>query len=408
MKSKVLTALLCVVIAFGLWLYVITVEHTEIEDTFYNVPVILDGESVLQDRGLMITSDTDLTVNLKLAGNRSALNKLKSSDITVLVDLTRIYEAGEKSLSYDVSFPGNVQDNAVEVVSRQPDTVSLTVAEWASKQIDVVLAYTGRLEDGYTVDKQNATTDVNSVTVSGPKSLINQIELAKVTVDLTDRTGTVVESLRYALCDAAGDPIKDVSSVTANPSQVRVTVPIRKVKDVSLTYTVLPGGGLTAEDVSIKLNYDTITVAGSASGLEALGDSINIGIIDLMTIKENTTLTFSIVLPEGITNQSGITEVTADIKLPPMELKTYVVKNFEAENVPAGMKVEFITRELAVTVRGMGPILEQLTAEQITVVVDFTGATVGKATFAAQIRIDGVENVGAVEKYTVSAAVTEE
>ena len=65
-----------------------------------------------------------------------------SSDITVLADLTRIYEAGEKQLSYSVSFPGSAQNNPIEVVSRKPDSITLTVVEWASKEIPVELAYT--------------------------------------------------------------------------------------------------------------------------------------------------------------------------------------------------------------------------------------------------------------------------
>ena len=132
MKSKFLTALLAAVIAICLWAYVITVERPESENTFYNVPVVLDGENVLQDRGMMITSDTDMTVTLKLSGKRSELNNLKSSDIAAVVDLSRIAEAGDKRLTYTVSIPG---DSTIEVVSRQPDTLSLTVMEWAAKEI---------------------------------------------------------------------------------------------------------------------------------------------------------------------------------------------------------------------------------------------------------------------------------
>ena len=134
MKNKFLTALLAGVIAICLWAYVITAERPESENTFYNVPVVMEGETVLQDRGMMITSDTDLTVTLKLSGKRSDLNKLKSSDIAAVVDLSRLSEAGDQIVHYDVSIPG---DTAIEVVSRHPDTLSLTVTEWAVKEIPV-------------------------------------------------------------------------------------------------------------------------------------------------------------------------------------------------------------------------------------------------------------------------------
>lgn len=406
MKNRVVTALLSVVIAFALWMYVITVERTEIEETFYNVPVILDSETVLEDRGLMITSDTDLTVTLKLSGNRSDLNKLRSSDITVMADLSRIYESGEKKLSYDVSFPGDVKNNAIEVVSRHPDSVNLTVVKWDTKVIPISLAYIGSVPEGYNADKQNATLDVNSVTVTGPEDIISQIEMAKVTVDLAGRTQTLVDHLRYSLCDGSGNPIADVSTVTTDRGEVRVTVPVQMVKDVKLTYTVTNGGGLTAQDVTITPNYDTITVAGSPAALAEL-EEISLGSIDLGVIAESQQLILPIRLPEGVTNQSGITEVTMDIVLPELEIRIYSLTNFRIENVPQGMTAEIINKVLNVKIRGMGPVLDQLKAEDIVVVVDFSGAEHGRFTLPAVIEIKAFDNVGAVESYYVNVNVTE-
>ena len=43
MKSKILTLLLSAAIAFGLWLYVVTVVDPEYEASYYDVPVVFDG-----------------------------------------------------------------------------------------------------------------------------------------------------------------------------------------------------------------------------------------------------------------------------------------------------------------------------------------------------------------------------
>ena len=80
LKTKIFTALFSIVAAFALWLYVITVISPESEATFYNVPVILQGEGELADRGLMITSNANPTVTLRIAGNRSDLINLNSSN----------------------------------------------------------------------------------------------------------------------------------------------------------------------------------------------------------------------------------------------------------------------------------------------------------------------------------------
>ena len=50
MKRKILHGLLAVVLAFGIWVYVVTVVSPESEKTYYNIPVVLDNESVLLER----------------------------------------------------------------------------------------------------------------------------------------------------------------------------------------------------------------------------------------------------------------------------------------------------------------------------------------------------------------------
>lgn len=406
MKNKVLTALLSVLLAFGLWTYVITVERTEIEETFYNVPVILEGESVLEERGLMITSETDMTVTLRLKGNRSVLNNLRSSDITVLADLGRIAEAGESSLSYDVSFPGDIRDEVIEVISREPAGIKLTVEQWATKKIPVRLNYTGSVPEGYTADKQNAKVDHNTVTVTGPADIIDRIGLAKVTVDLTGRTEKLEESLRYSLCDQTGMPIEDVSSVTTDKGEISVTVPVQMVKDVKLTYTVIDGGGLTASDVTVTADYETITVAGTAAALKDLSE-ISLGTIDLGILTQSQKMIFDIELPDGVTNQSGITEVTLDITLPELEIRSYSVTNFRMANVPQGMAAEIVNKVLNVEIRGRTPILDKITADDIVVVVDFSEANLGRFTLPASVEVKLYETVGAVNTYYVNVSVTE-
>ena len=119
MKNKFGAILLSVAIAFGLWLYVITYVSPNSEETYYNIPVVLEGESVLNERGLMCTSTSSSTVSLQLAGARSDLIKVNQSNITVKANLSAITEPGQKiNLRYTISYPGNVAQNAFETLSQ--------------------------------------------------------------------------------------------------------------------------------------------------------------------------------------------------------------------------------------------------------------------------------------------------
>ena len=69
MKNKILYLLISIIVAIGIWMYVITVVSPESEKTYYNIPVVLNNESVLNDKGLMIVTEKIPTVTLTLRGN---------------------------------------------------------------------------------------------------------------------------------------------------------------------------------------------------------------------------------------------------------------------------------------------------------------------------------------------------
>ena len=73
MKNKLLSFLLALVAAFGLWLYVITTVSPNSTATYFDIPVVMENEAVLNERGLMITNVSAKSVTMRLSGNRSDL-----------------------------------------------------------------------------------------------------------------------------------------------------------------------------------------------------------------------------------------------------------------------------------------------------------------------------------------------
>lgn len=399
MKSKVLTGLLSIVIAFGLWLYIITVERTQIEQTFYNVPVVLEGESVLKDRGLMMSADTDRTVTLKLSGNRSDLNKLKSSDITVLVDLTRIYEAGEKNLSYDISFPGDVQNSAIEVVSRQPDSIELTVAEWSTKEIPVQIETTGTPAEGFRIDEANITANPKGVDISGPKELIDQIAMGKITVNMDGAKESFEQRQKLTLCDAQGNPMDaDLSAVFVDEHMILVKVPVLMEKQISLQLPIIPGGGLTEADVTVSMSFDKITVTGSPAVVSKMADVIELEAIDLGQITEGfEKKEYTFQLPDGVKSREGDT-VEVSLTLPERSNRLiYVPKTqFEAVGVPSGYEPIYARQGIYVTLQGKSAALARIELTDIRVIVDLTNAT-NSGYYPVEIEVQNAQGIGAIE-----------
>ncbi len=88
-ENKLTRALISLIGAVILWIYVISNVSPGSTQTYYNIPVVLANESVLTERGLMITSMSASTVTMELSGNRSDLSKVDSSTITLKADVSR-------------------------------------------------------------------------------------------------------------------------------------------------------------------------------------------------------------------------------------------------------------------------------------------------------------------------------
>ena len=411
MKRKILYALLSAAIAFGLWLYVITTVNPDYEDTIYDIPVVLANESALNEHGLMLDMEKTPTVTLKLSGNRSDITKLDNSNITLVADLSKIYDAGEQQVSYSISFPGEIPNNSIEILSKSTgDFITLKIVERKSKEVPVALAYSGAVPEGFRTDKESMTLNPQTVTVTGPASVVDQITQAGGAGDLTGKTQTITESCTYTLCNEAGEAV-DSEKITTDVAEVELSLKIQRYKEITLKLNVTSGGGATAENTQIDINPKTIQVSGSEQLLEALGDELVIGDLKLGELAGNIeSAEYEIKLPEGIENLTGKLKATVSVTLPDLVTRTFQVTNIRARSVPSGMSVKLVTEELTVTMRGPEDQIDELTEEDISVAVDFSQAKPGTDTYKALIYVDSTRfgDVGAVGPYTVTAELKEE
>ena len=409
MKNKIWSAVLSLVIAFTLWYYVISVVSPGSTAPVYNIPVVFEGETVLtEDRGMMITSDTkDALVNLVLSGNRTDLAKVNSGNITIKVNLAKVYDPGEHELTYDIIFPGDVPNGALTTESKSPETIKLTVEKRVKKSVDVRVNFTGSAAEDYMADTENRVLDYPTISVSGPSSVVSLIDHAKIDVDLTGRVESISENFRYTLCDAEGNPV-DVALVTTDVAEVHLDVKIIRFKQVPLMLQLTYGGGAWEDSVDVTIEPAHISVSGSEALLEDL-DYIQLGSIDLSTMEEDAQLTYPITLPEGITNLSERAEATVTVKFLNLAIRELEINQITTINVPEGMEAELLNQVLKVRLRGPASVMDSLKPENVAVIVDFSNKELGSFTIKPTITVRGeaYAYVGAVGTYSVSATLRE-
>ena len=406
MKSKIWHVTLSVVIAFALWLYVISVVSPESEETFYDIPVSYQND-VLEERGLMIVSERP-TVTLKLKGNRSDLNELNANNITILVDLAAIQTPGTQLLKPTVSYPANLPNNAFEVLSQSPNLLTLKVENKVKKTIPIQLDYMDtKVAEGCVADKENPVMDTTVVEVSGPQSSVELIDRAVIQVDLTDQTESIVGAFTYVLCDENGDPV-DAQMVTTNVEEVNLSVKIQRLKEVPIALTLVDGGGATQDTCSVELTQETVWVCGSESKLREL-ESIELGTVNLAELQEETnTVVFDLVLPEGVTAINGETQVTATITFPQLGKKKLTISKdrFQASGVPTDAEVVWITETVEVELRGPQDLIKSITEKDVTVTVDFSEESLGSVIKVPKITFsDAYSGVGTISVSSVTATL---
>ena len=404
-RNKLGALALSFAIALSLWMYVRTYVKPDYEQTFYNVPVALEGGPKLAERQLMLLSEEEYEVNIKVHGNRQDVSKINSGNIQLVANLADIYEPGEHNLTYTIIYPGDVPTGSVSA-ERNPDRVRVVVARKKTKEIPVKVVYEGDVPADYIKDTAAMELDYTYVEITGPEDVVDKIDHAAVTVQCSGRTESIYESYRYALRDSDDKPV-DAEYITTSVSEVKVYLPISMVKKIPLTLTLVDGGGATAGTTTVVIEPKEISVSGSEAVLSALTE-LNLGTIELDQITQDTTREFEINLPEGVQNVSNLSTAKVTISFPKLATREFTITEFTPLNLPAGMVWEPLTKQLTITVRGLKSEVQRLNAADILVQVDLTGVE-NTAAVEPTIRFpENLPSLGEVGSYSISVQITPE
>ncbi len=395
MKSKFVTFLLSFIIAFGLWTYVVNNVSREETLPLYNVPVIFQNEGALTQRSLMLTEGIGQTVTLNITGNRAELYKLSSGNVSVVVDLSRIYDPGAQTAQFTVHYPSGVDSSSFEYTADK-SRIALTVENVVNKRIPVKvdLGDTSPAE-GYSIFPETEYLSSEYIRVEGPASVVEQMTQAVIQVDLTGSDQSIRNQVcTYVLCDSEGNPVEvpNVEFVKTDVAEVEYSLTIQRRLTLSLSVNLLSGAGATQETTTCLIDPLTIEVTGTDESLDRLDESLilNLGDIDLAEYTEDTTLTLPINMPAGVTNlNEEVTEATVYLSFPDIATRTFIITNIQNTNVPAGMVPELVTKQVSVTVRGPKVLVDKMTESDLTVSVSFGSLEIGvPKTVTPEVRLN--------------------
>ena len=408
--SKGLYVAISILLAIIFWLYVRAENDIPMENQVRGIPIQIANEDVLESRGLMVSEIDPETINITFEGSSSVVPRLNRNNVTVSVDVSRITSEGSYDLTYTVAMPTNLNTTGGSGITRSSnvESIRVTVVPLYTREISIEGTFVGEVADGYQAGELEITPE--TVTISGEESVVNQVARAVVEVGGDALTETYTGDLPITLLDRDGNVIED-DRISLSVDTALVILPVQVVRDVPLTVNLIPGGGISQEDIDryVKVEIDpaTISVAGSAEDLEAI-TSISLGDIDLSTVLTTASVERNIEIANELTNISGVSRATVTITIEGLEMRTVDVSNFELRNVSAGYHADIVTQSIDIQIRGPRESLDQISPSQILVVGDLTDivSATGRYTVPARVYLNGPDDVGVVGEYTVTVQVT--
>ena len=406
--NKLLYIGLSLLIAVIFWFFVDSEQGHNTTQTYYNIPVEFIGETdTLPSRGLMLTTGADATVDLELRGPRTVISDLSREDITLQVDLTSITATGTFSMTYDLLLPDEIPRSSVTTERASRSTITVTIEELFEKTVPVKVSVAGEVADGYIYMAERMIAEPSELTLSGREEDVDQVVSAQVMLDLSGATSSVNQELDYILLDGQGNEVSG-ENITVSSRRIEISAPVYLVKTLELTVDFTESPGSALEDLQDwYLGVTSIEVAGEAANLEGV-DDILLATVDLSTLLSDTEMPLEITIPAGCVNISGITSTTLTILFKDtLETRAFTVSNISAIGLSQTQNFSRMTNSVEVLLRGDAQELEQVTADDIRIVVDLTPyEDNGTYSVPAVVLVDGHSNVGAVGTYSVACRIT--
>jgi len=402
--KRILYVIFSLVISCFLWFYISVNENQDLTIDINNIPIEYIGEDVLSSKNLVVTNKDVSSVSLRLSGKRLTIAKLDKSNISITADLSDISSAGTHFIKYNTELARNINSSAVSVVSASADYVTITVKKMVTVEIPVRAVYNGQVADGYKSGIIECTPGI--ISVSGPEDEVSQIAEAWVVLERDNISQTIQESKTFTLLNKNGTEL-NLEHITTSVDSVMVVQEVSMVKEIPLDVNLIEGAGADSTNTVVGITPETITVSGDPEVLKTL-NKITVGTIDLRSFQSTYTETKSIVLPDDVSNDSGVNTAEIAVRIVGLVTTKLSASNIVVTNVTTGYSTKIITQSVDVTLRGSVSDISAVSAENIRLIADLEGLDKAEGTYEveASVSVDGFPDLGAIGTYKINVVVS--
>ena len=404
-KRKAVRIALSILAAIAIWLYVDLVRQPSVPMKVKDIPVEFAGESTtLADKGLMLLSGYDTTIDLTLKGPRRQLWQIDKDDIRIVVDTSTITEVGSQSLTYQVVYPDGVSKNSISVDWASAYRVTVTVGELYSTEVPIQCEVVGTPKKGFYAEEP--ILDIDKVLLHGQRDDLVNISYAKLTVDISGATRSVVQTVDVQLYDYDGNLVEN-SNIRTSASLIQAKVPVLTTKEVALAIEFEGVPGAAADSIVCDIAPKTVRLNGEADVLASIDKLVlaTLHVDDLGLHQQNS---YVVTPPDGTWLVNGNEVATADITLDGISETTLTVTDLSFTDLPAGLYAVVPEGGLTVRLWGLSEEIEAITAENLRATADMSTVTgQGSFTVPVTVTVSGFSDVTVRGTYELTLTITD-
>lgn len=368
--SYIPTFLLALIMALTVWISAVTA-NDPVEERQLSRQLVI--ELVGQDPSMIITEQDGGTLSVRLSAPRSIWERINNGDVHMraVVDITNLGEG-----SFTIPIQPQIDVSPIKIVSISPRDYHLSQEKLAVREVPVNVVSNGEPATGFQAGEPELSQSI--VTVSGPRSRVEQVDRLQVYLDLTRVNETITRSVSITPVDADGSV---VGGVTLNPDQTDLVVPVSQlggyrnvVVKVVTAGTVDQGYRLT----TISVFPPTVTVYASNPRLvDNLPGFVETVPVDLNGAKDEIDTRLNLNLPDGI---SLVDEQTVNVVVGIAAIEgslTLYDRLIEVVNLDPKYAAEISPQRVTVILAGPLPLLDRLQPADTRITLDLGGLTEG-------------------------------
>lgn len=282
LKENTKIKLISLLSAIVLWLYVMAIVDPQETKLFENVPVTITNLDDLEANDFVIYPEVNLTTDIYVTGKLSVLKNISKDDITVYGTMSNLIEGNN-----GIFLKANISKGVTYEL--KPDTIVIPLEKIVQEKRSVDVVVTGKYKNNFDAVR----LEEDSIKISGPRSLVKEVQKLQATLDVNENKGTFTTTLNLVPVNDQGQKI---DGVTLDTSSVNATVSLLVEKNVPINPVFTEG----SENVgAYELSQNSITIKGKKDVIDNI-TSINTKAINLKDINAGSSKDVQLDIPLGV------------------------------------------------------------------------------------------------------------